>query len=75
MLDPLTRQHSLSVVAPVEPLSPEDAQTLSLLRGESRAEVERHLKAQEHTLKTRPGLLAPIPAWDHAMVTEVPTDQ
>lgn len=64
---------SLAVVAPVEPLSPEDAETLSLLRGESRAEVERHLKAQEYTLGTRPGLLAPIPAWDHAMGLPVET--
>jgi len=58
---------SLTVVGPAEPVSLEEARTMSILRGEPTEGIERHLEAQETTLRTRPGILTAIPAWDDAM--------
>jgi Ion channel len=57
----------LAVVGPPEPISAEEQTTLSMLRGEPQEESRKHIEAEEETLRTRPGLLTPIPGWDQAM--------
>ena len=57
----------LAVVGSPQPLTVGDADAISLLEQNAPEQMRKEIEAQQDAIKTRPGIISPIPAWDETM--------